>query len=91
MGGWGVWRRIARVRETGKSNNFVGEGEGELTVRLPDLQDGVAPSEGELMFRVRVENSLAIIVEHGYVLVGVVKFLALLPLMDGRVGCHRVV
>jgi len=40
---------------------------------------------------VGVENSLAVVVEHGDVLVGAVKFLALLPLMDGRVGCHRVV
>jgi len=51
----------------------------------------VAPSEGERKFRVRVENSLAVVVEDGDVLVGVVKFLALLPLMDGRVGCRHVV
>ena len=38
-----------------------------------------------------VENSLAVVVKHRDVLVGVVKFLALLPLMDGHVGCRRVV
>jgi len=38
-----------------------------------------------------VENSLAVVLEHGDVLVGVVRFLALLPLMDGRVGCLRFV
>ena len=36
-----------------------------------------------------VENSLAVVVKHRDVLVGVVKFLALLPLMDCRVGCHQ--
>jgi len=85
---------MARAREggeEGESNKCVGRGEGGLTVRLLDLQDGVAPSEGEQKFRVGVENSLAVVVEHGDVLVGVVKFLALLPLMDGRVGCRRVV
>ena len=85
---------MARAREggeEGESNKCVGRGEGGLTVRLLDLQDGVAPSEGEQKFRVGVENSLAVVVEHGDVLVGVVKFLALLPLMDGRVGCLRFV
>ena len=62
-----------------------------LTVRHPDLEDGVAPREGEQKFRVGVEDSLAVVVEHGDVLVGVVIFLALLPLMDGCVGCRRVV
>ena len=82
---------MVRAREGGQSNKCVGGGEGDLTVRLPDLQNGVAPSEGERKFRVRVENSPAVVVEHGDVLVGVVKFLALLPLMDGHVGCRRVV
>ena len=41
-------------------------------------------------FRVGVDDSLAVVVEHGDVLVGIVKFLALLPLMEGRVGCRRV-
>ena len=80
-----------RARKGGKSNKCVGGGEGGLTVRPSDLQDGVAPSEGEWKFRIRVEDSLAVVVEHGDVLVGVVKFHALLPLMDGRVGCRRVV
>jgi len=40
---------------------------------------------------VGVENSLPVVVKHEDVLVGVVKFLALLPLVDGRVGCRRVV
>jgi len=60
-------------------------------VRLLDLQDGVAPSEGERKFRVRMENCLPIVVKHRDIPVRVVKFLALLPLMDCRVGCRRVV
>jgi len=39
---------------------------------------------------VGVDDSLAVVVEHGDVLVGIVKFLALLPLVDGRVGSRRV-
>ena len=78
-----------RAEGGGQSNKCGGGGERGLTVRLPDLQDGVAPSEGERKFRVRVENSLAVVVEHGDIFVGVVKFFALLPLMDGRVGCRR--
>ena len=79
------------AREGGKSNKCVEGGEGGLTVRLSDLQDRVAPSAGKRKFRIRVENPLAVVVEHGDVLVGVVKFLALLPLMDSRVDCRRVV
>jgi len=85
---------MVRAREGGEereSSKSVGKGEGGLTVRLPDLEDGVAPSEGRRKFGVRVEDSLAVVVEHGDVLVGVVIFLALLPLMDGRVDCRRVV
>jgi len=77
--------------EERQSNKNVGRGEVELTVRLPDLEDGVASSEGERMFRVGVEDSLAVVVEYKDVLVESVIFLALLPLMDGRVGCRHVV
>jgi len=80
-----------RTRERGESNMCVGVGEGGRTVRLLDLQDGVAPSEGERKFRVRMENCLPIVVKHRDIPVRVVKFLALLPLMDCRVGCRRVV
>ena len=80
-----------RTRERGESNMCVGVGEGGRTVRLLDLQDGVAPSEREQKFRVGVENSLAIVVKHRNIPVGVVKFLVLLPLMECRVGCRRVV
>jgi len=62
-----------------------------VTVCLPDLEDGVAPSEGERKFRVGVEDSLAVVVKHGDVPVGFVIFLALLPVVDGRVGYRRVV
>ena len=78
-----------RTRERGKNNKCVWGEEGARTVCLLDLQDGVAPSEGERKFRVRVENSLTVVVKHGDVLLG--KFLALLPLMDCHVGCRRVV
>ena len=80
-----------RTRERGESNMCVGGEEGGRTVRLLDLQDGVAPSEGERKFRVRMENCLPIVVKHRDIPVRVVKFLALLPLMDCRVGCRRVV
>ena len=80
-----------RTRERGESIMCVGVGEGGRTVRLLDLQDGVAPSEGERKFRVRMENCLPIVVKHRDIPVRVVKFLALLPLMDCRVGCRRVV
>ena len=80
-----------RTRERGESNMCVGVGEGGRTVRLLDLQDGVAPSEGERKFRVRMENCLPIVVKHRDIPVRVVKFLALLPLMDCCVGCRRVV
>lgn len=80
-----------RTRERGKNNTCVGGEEGGRTVRLLDLQDGVAPSEGERKFRVRMENCLPIVVKHRDIPVRVVKFLALLPLMDCRVGCRRVV
>ena len=60
----------------------VGGEEGGRTVRLLDLQDGVAPSEGERKFCVRMENCLPIVVKHRDIPVRVVKFLALLPLMD---------
>ena len=79
-----------RTRERGKNNTCVGGEEGGRTVCLLDLQDGVVPSEGERKFRVRVENSLPIVVKHRDIPVRVVKFLALLPLMNCRVGCHRV-
>ena len=36
-------------------------------------------------------NSLSVVVEYADVLVGVVKFLVLLALMHGSVGCRRVV
>jgi len=52
---------VVRAREggeEGQSNISVGRGKGGLTVRLPDLEDGVAPSEGEWKSRVGVENSL---------------------------------
>jgi len=80
-----------RTRERGKNNTRVGGEEGGRTVCLLDLQDGVVPSEGERKFRVRVENSLPIVVKHRDIPVRVVIFLALLPLMDCRVGCRRVV
>jgi len=34
--------------------------------------------------------TLAVVIEHGDVLAGVVEFLAILPLMDGCVGYRRV-
>jgi len=68
----------------------VGEERGR-TVRLLDLEDRVAPGEGERKFRVRVENSLAVVVKHRNIPVGVVKLLGILPPMNCRVGCSRVV
>ena len=50
-------------------------------------RDGVAPSEGERKFRVRVENSLTVVVKDRDIPVWVVKFLS----MDCCVDCSRVV
>jgi len=36
--------------EEGESSKSVGKGDGGLTVRLPDLEDGVTPSEGKRKF-----------------------------------------
>ena len=86
MGRW-VW--VVRARWWRRNNKCVeGEERGRI-VRLLDLEDRVTPGKGERKFRVRVENSLTVVVKHGDVLL--VKFLALLPLMDCRVGCSRVV
>ena len=39
--------RAREEEEGGQNNESVGRGEGGLTVRFPDLEDGVAPSEGK--------------------------------------------
>ena len=87
----GRWVWVVRARWWRRNNKCVeGEERGRI-VRLLDLEDRVTPGKGERKFRVRVENSLAMVVKHRNILVGVVKLLGILPLMDCRVGCSRVV